>query len=112
MEKLTWRTEKRKLSDLTPFDGNPRQMSKQQADQLMKSIQKFNLVELPVLDQSNRIVAGHMRIEALKKIGRGDEEIEVRVPSRDLTEEEAREYLLRSNKNTGSWDFDLLAHFE
>jgi len=34
------------------------------------------------------------------------------VPSRPLTEEEAREYLLRSNKNTGEWDLDLLAEFE
>jgi len=52
-----------------------------------------------------------MRVQALKALGWEEEEIEVRVPSRPLTEEEAREYLLRSNKNVGEWDWDLLANF-
>lgn len=109
---LSWHNEKRKVSDLILFDGNPRQMLKKQAEDLMKSLKKFNLVEIPVVDQNNRILAGNMRVTALKTLGRSDEAIEVRVPSRDLTEEEAREYLLRSNKNTGSWDEDLLMNFD
>jgi len=74
----------------------------------MKSLEKFNLVEIPVVDQNNRIIAGNMRVQALRSLGRDDEEIEVRVPSRPLTEEEAREYLLRSNRNTAEWDWDRL----
>jgi len=108
---LTWRTEKRKIKDLKLFDGNPRKMSDKQAEQLLESLKKFNYVELIAIDQNNRVIAGNMRVQALKKLGRDDEEIEVRVPSRPLTEEEAREYLLRSNKNTGEWDYDLLANF-
>jgi hypothetical protein len=112
MEKLTWHTEKRKISDLILFDGNPRQMSEKQAKDLMKSLSKFNIVELPVIDQNNRLIAGNMRITALKALGRSDEDIEVRVPNRDLTEEEAKEYLLRSNKNVGEWNIDLLTNFD
>jgi len=108
---LTWRTEKRKIKDLKLFDGNPRKMSDKQAEQLLESLKKFNYVELIAIDQNNRVIAGNMRVQALKKLGRDNEEIEVRVPSRPLTEEEAREYLLRSNKNTGEWDYDLLANF-
>jgi hypothetical protein len=52
-----------------------------------------------------------MRVTALKKLGRVDEEIEVRVPSRDLTEDEAMEYLIRSNKNIGEWETKILAEF-
>ena len=104
---LTWRTEKRKIKDLKLFDGNPRKMSDKQAEQLLESLKKFNYVELIAIDQNNRVIAGNMRVQALKKLGRDDEEIEVRVPSRPLTEEEAREYLLRSNKNTGEWDYDV-----
>lgn len=111
MDKLSWHTEKRKVKDLKLYPGNPRQMTEEQAENLLTSLKKFNLVEIPAIDQDNRIIAGNMRITALKKLNRQDEEIEVRSPSRDLTEEEAREYLLRSNKNTGSWDFDLLADF-
>jgi hypothetical protein len=44
------------------------------------------------------------------ELGKADEEIDVRVPNRPLTEEEFREYLIRSNKNTGGWDFDVLAN--
>lgn len=112
MTKLSWRTETRQISDLTSFEGNPRKMSEKQAKDLMNSLKKFNVVEIPVVDQNNRIIAGNMRISALKTLGRGNETIEVRVPNRDLTEDEAREYLLRSNRNTGEFDLDLLANFD
>jgi len=112
MTDLVWHTEKRKVKDLKLFEGNPRKMTKEQAEQLLKSLKKFNLVEIPAIDQNNRVIAGNMRIQALKQLGREDEEIEVRVPNRPLTEEEAREYLLRSNKNVGEWDYDLLANFD
>ena len=112
MIKLEWHTEKRKVSDLILFDGNPRQMSEKQADDLLKSLKKFNLVEIPVIDTENRVLAGNMRVTSLHVLGRENEEIEVRVPNRALTEKEAREYLLRSNKNTGSWDMDVLANFD
>ena len=108
---LNWKTEKRKVSDLKYFGGNPREMTEKQAGDLLKSIKKFNLVEIPAIDTNNRVIAGNMRIEALKKLGKENEVIDVRVPNRELTEEEAKEYLIRSNKNTGQWDFDLLANF-
>lgn len=44
-------------------------------------------------------------------IGRENEEIDVRVPSRKLTDAERKEYNLRSNKNTGDWDNEKLALF-
>lgn len=110
MEKLVWHTESRKISDLIPYEGNPRIMTKKQADDLRKSLEKFNLVEIPVIDTHDRIIAGHMRLKIMQTIGRGEEEIEVRVPNRELTEKEFREYNIRSNKNTGSWDMDILAN--
>ncbi|MEW6171349.1 MAG: hypothetical protein AB1472_07335 [Candidatus Omnitrophota bacterium] len=112
MKHLEWHTEKRKISDLTLFEGNPRQMTEKQAKDLLKSLQKFNLVEIPAIDQNNRVIAGNMRIQALQTMGRGNDEIDVRVANRDLTEDEAREYLIRSNKNVGEWDWDLLANFD
>jgi len=112
MKKLKWHNEERKVSELVLYEGNPRKMNEKQAKDLMRSLSKFNVVELPVVDQNNRIIAGNMRVTALKTLGRGNEVIEVRVPNRDLTEAEAREYLLRSNKNTGSWDMDELCNFD
>jgi hypothetical protein len=112
MQKLEWRTEKCKVKDLKLFPGNPRKMSKEQAEQLENSLKKFNYVELVACDTKNRIIAGNMRIQALKKLGRDNEVIEVRIPNRELTEAEAREYLLRSNRNTGSWNYEELANFD
>jgi len=110
MEKLTWSTEKRKVSELKGYSKNPRQISKDQFQHLCDSIEKFDYVELVAIDLDNTIIAGHMRIKALKKLKRGSEIIEVRVPSRKLTQEEFDEYLIRSNKNTGEWDNDILAN--
>jgi ParB-like chromosome segregation protein Spo0J len=109
---LYWKTEKRRVKDLILFEDNPRRMNKHQAEQLLDSLKKFNLVEIPAIDQNNRVLAGNMRIRALKELGREDDEIDVRVPSRPLSEEEAREYLIRSNKNVGEWNFDLLVNFD
>lgn len=60
------------------------------------------------IDHNNVILAGHQRIKALKALKRGKEEIEVRVPSRPLTSEEADKYLIKSNKIVGDFDYDIL----
>lgn len=109
MTDIYWTTETRLVKDLVPYQNNPRKMSKEQARQLIESIKKFNYVELVAVQPDNRIIAGHMRIRALMQLGKGKDSIEVRVPSRALTEDEMREYLIRSNKNQGDWDWDELS---
>lgn len=105
---LSWSTEKRKVRDLVPAEYNPRQMNEKQAKELEKSLKKFGLVEIPAIDLDNTLLAGHMRMATMIQLGRGEEEIDVRVPNRKLTDAEAKEYNLRSNKNTGEWDMDKL----
>lgn len=108
--KLKFHNEKRKINDLIPYESNPRKLTEKQFDDLKKSLEKFDLAEIPVIDIDNKIVAGHQRLVVLKALGRGEEEIDVRIPSRKLTEEEFQEYLIRSNKNTGQWDWDMLGN--
>lgn len=112
LQQLEWRTEKRKVSDLVPFEGNPRKMTEDQADQLKKSFERFNLVEIPAIDANDTILAGHQRLKIMQMLGRGEEIIDVRVPNRKLTDDEYLEYNLRSNKNHGEWDFNQLANFD
>lgn len=109
---MFWHNEKRLVKDLKPVDWNPRKISEEQMEQLKKSIEKFNLVEIPAINANGNLLAGHQRIKALILLGRGKEEIDVRVPDRELTIEEEREYNLRSNKNTGEFDYDLLENFD
>ena len=109
--KISWRTGTRRVQDLIPYEKNPRAITEKQAAQLQKSFKKFNYVELVAINADNVIIAGHQRVATLLALGRGNEEIEVRVPSRQLSETEFEEYLLRSNQNGGSWDIDLLREF-
>jgi DNA modification methylase len=108
-QKLEWRTERRKVKDLIRYQKNPRKLSEVQLEGLKRSLKKFNLAELPAINTDGTLVAGNQRVLALSLIGREDEEIEVRVPSRQLTEAEFRDYLLTSNRSGGSWDFEKLA---
>lgn len=107
-EKLIWKTERRRISALVPYEHNPRRLTDEQAAQLTKSLEKFNLVEIPAINTDGTIIAGHQRLAIMKALGRGAESVDVRVPCRKLTEAELKEYNLRSNKNTGDWDFDTL----
>ena len=112
MQKLHWTTVQKQIIDLIPQEINPRKISDRQMSDLKKSLKKYNLVEIPVVDLDNRILAGHQRLIALKVLGRGDELIDVRVPNRKLTKNEADQYLIASNKLGGDWDYDLLKHFD
>ena len=107
---MKWQTEQRKISELVEFSGNPRQMTEKQVQDLTASLKKFDLVEIPAITTNNKILAGHQRLKIMAILGRGDEVIDVRVPDRELTEDEEREYLIRSNRNSGEWDWDLLAN--
>lgn len=113
MPRLNWHTETRKVSALIPNDQNPRTMSPKQTEDLKRSLKKFNLAEIPVINTDNKVIAGHQRLMVLKLLGREDEKIEVRVPSRKLTKEEYDQYLLTSNAVHGYWDWGkLAANFE
>lgn len=110
MIKLKWKTELRKVSDLKDHPDNPRSLSKKTHAELLKSFEKYDYVELAAVDFDNTIVAGHQRVHIMLELGWGDQEIEVRIPNRKLTEKEQRGYLLTSNKVTGDFDYDILAN--
>lgn len=108
-KKLLWHTEKRKVKDLVRYEKNPRKLSATQLDGLKRSLKKFDLAELPCINTDGTLVAGNQRVFVLSLLGRDEDEIEVRVPNRTLTEAEFKDYLLTSNRSGGSWDFEKLA---
>ncbi|HVY72762.1 MAG TPA: DNA modification methylase [Candidatus Paceibacterota bacterium] len=111
-KKLFWSTVERTVNDLVPHDENPRRISSKQLEDLKRNIERFNLAEIPAINSDGRILAGHQRIKALQLLGRGEEKIPVRIPSRQLSEAEARRYLVASNALGGSWDFEKLKAFD
>lgn len=111
-KKLTWRTEVRTVDELIPQAINPRTITDKQMSDLKKSLKKFGLAEIPAIDADGTILAGHQRVKALKLLGKGSEQIDVRVPNRKLTKAEADQYLISSNKLGGDWDFEALKSFD
>lgn len=109
MDKIEWFSEKRKVADLKPYPGNPRQSNEKQEQDLEQSLDRFNLAEPLVVNIDGTVIGGNFRLRLLLK--KGVEEIDVRVPNRELSKEEADELNLRLNKNQGMWDTDLLKEF-
>jgi DNA modification methylase len=106
---IKWRTEQRKVKNLSPASYNPRKLTNEQYKNLKKSLESFDLAEIPVINSDDQILAGHQRIKILIDLGRSDDFIDVRVPNRKLTDKECREYNIRSNRNTGEWDYGILS---
>ena len=100
----------REINSLIFAEYNPRQLTKDQYQNLKDSISRFGLVD-PIIvnsnkDRKNIIVGGHQRVKVAK-----DMDIEfVPVLEVDLTYEKERELNIRLNKNTGEWDMDILAN--
>lgn len=107
--KVIWRTERRKVSDLIPFQGNPRQASEKETVDLRKSLARFNVAEPLVVNTTGEVIGGNFRLRLLRE--KGVKEVDVRVPDRRLAKREVDELNLRLNKNQASWDLGLLAHF-
>ena len=108
---IEWTTEKRKLKDLKEWDKNPRQLSKHDAGEIAKSIHKFSLADPLIINTDNQIIGGHQRKRVMLDNGyKQDDLVDVRVPSRVLTEKESEELNVRLNRNSGEWDFDILAN--
>ena len=110
MQKLKWHTEKRIINDLIPYKENPRIITEKQKNDLEKSLKKFNLMSIPVINTDNVIISGHQRMKILQLLGQGRDEIDVRVPNRKLNKEDFKEANLRENKNLASWNWDMLAN--
>lgn len=101
------------VKDLKPAPYNPRKHSKEAAEQLKASIQRFGLVD-PLICNSNPkrkniVIGGHFRLKVAKELGYK----EVPVCYVNISDvERERELNLRLNKNVGEFDLDLLAQYD
>jgi DNA modification methylase len=112
-EKITWTNGTRKLSELIPWDHNPRVINKREAERLEESLGEFGQVETIAIEPDNMIVDGHQRElvwKASQKYG-PEYAVDVRVSSRKLTTKERQKLIVFLHKGaTGHFDFDMLAN--
>ena len=112
-QQIVWSNEKRKLSDLIPWERNPRQIKDKQAKLLAESFNDFGQVETIAISANGDIYNGHQRLSVLAGKYGMDYEVDVRVSSRDLTEKERERLTVYLHRGaTGEWDFDELANWD
>ena len=98
------------INTLLPAKYNPRRWDETAADQLKGSMKKFGVIDPLIVNfapaRRNVIIGGHFRWVVAKKM-RIKEMPVVYVNIPDLERE--KELNLRLNRNTGEWNWDLLA---
>ena len=101
------------VSDLKPAPYNPRTWSKEQTDQLKESIKRYGLVDPLLVNSAPKrkgiVIGGHFRLVVIKELGIKEVPV-VFISIPDIEKE--KELNLRLNKNTGSFDWDMLADFD
>ena len=98
----------RAVADLELDARNPRQHSERQVKQLAASIQEFGFVMPVVVDDRGRVVIGHGRVLAAKKLGMPRIPV---VEIRHLSEAQLKALRIADNKlgQNAHWDERLLA---
>jgi ParB-like chromosome segregation protein Spo0J len=98
------------IAELKPAEYNPRQLSKQEFEQMKSSLQEFGFVDPVIINthkgRNNVIVGGHQRVKVWQSMGH----TEVPVVTVNLKPPKEKELNVRLNKAGGSWDWDILAN--
>ncbi len=101
------------IKKIIPNEYNPKNMTPEEEIQLKTSIEEFGQVDPIICNKApgreGRIIGGHQRYKIYGKM----EFTEIPVIWLNIPDlERERELCLRLSKNTGSWDWDLLANFD
>ena len=98
------------INEIKPNPNNPRIISKEDFEKLVKSIQddpKLLNAKPLILDENNVILGGNQRYRACLELGMQDIPVIV-MPN--LTEKEKQKLLILDNTHFGTWDMDILAN--
>ncbi len=100
------------VASLRPAEYNPRKWTKEATEQLTESIRRFGIVDPLLVNSAPKrrgvVIGGNFRTAVFKQLGIKEcPVVWVNVP--DLKKE--KELCVRLNKNTGAFDWDLLADF-
>jgi len=112
-EPITWTNDTRRLGDLVPWEGNPREINRREAERLGDSLVEFGQIQTIAIDEAGNILDGHQRKAVwslLPQFG-VDHVVDVRVSSRALSEEERQKLVVYLHRGTtGNWSWDELAN--
>lgn len=95
------------LSDLKPYENNPRRIGDDAIAAVAESIRQFGFRVPIVIDADGVIVCGHTRYQAAQSLGLASVPC---IVADDLTEEQIKAYRLADNRTSelSAWDFSAL----
>lgn len=102
-----------KLNEIKANPNNPRIIKDAKFEKLKKSISEFpKMMALRpmVINQDNIVLGGNMRLKALKELGYTEVPDEWVKRAEDLTDEEARRFIIADNVGFGEHDWEMLAN--
>lgn len=97
----------REVGDLQPYEQNSRTHSEDQVAQIIASIEEWGFTNPILIDEQNKIIAGHGRLLAVRQMGWPDIDC---IVLKGLTESQRRAYVIADNKlalNSG-WNYEML----
>jgi DNA modification methylase len=99
--------EERAVALLKPHARNPRKHSPRQLKQIEASIRQFGFLNPVLIDEENRILAGHGRVAAAKAMGMISVPV-IRIEG--MTEADRKAYVIADNRlaELAGWDQELL----
>jgi DNA modification methylase len=100
---VSWRV----ISNLRPFSTNARTHSPKQISQIVASIKAFGFTNPVIVDDQDRILAGHGRVDAARLLGL---KAVPTVQLSHLSEAQKRAYVLADNRlaELAGWDKEIL----
>ena len=101
------------IKDIKSNPNNPRIIKDERFEKLKKSIKEFpKMMALRpmVINEDNIVLGGNMRLKALKELGYTEVPDEWVKRAEDLTDEEARRFIIADNVGFGEHDWDILAN--
>lgn len=95
------------ISEIKPYESNPKIHKSKQIQQIVNSISEFKFNNPILIDENNIIIAGHGRILAAKHLNMSEVPV---IKLLHLSEAQKKAYRIADNKLTenGEWDYDLL----
>jgi len=98
--------ELRKISDIKPYDKNPRD-NDGAVEAVARSIREYGFRQPIVVDAEGVIIVGHTRWKAAQKLGLAEVPVHV---ATDMTSAQIKAYRIADNKvaELASWDMELL----
>jgi len=95
----------KKVSELKPWDRNPRSIDDASLKRLKGQLQKFKQYKPLIINQDNIVLGGNMRLRAMRELGINEVWVSV---VETANEAEMIEYALSDNDRAGKYEQDLL----